>query len=173
MKAKFYLLAGLLGGITLFAWGALTHMALPIWKDVMHEIPNEQAMVDVMKSSGIQNGIHYGMQGFFLVTFFGKGMDDGVGMGGLMITEFILDVMIALLLAWILLRTTATGVLKRARFALMIGLMAWVAINVSYWNWYHFPFAYIVLEFLDSGLGMFVGGLVIAWLIEKYAPARA
>jgi hypothetical protein len=167
MKAKFYFLAGLLGGITLFVWGALTHMAIPFWEDVMHQIPNEQAVVDAMKNAGVQNGIYYGNQGLFLVTFFGKGMADGISMGPLMLIEFITDVIVALFLAWILMRAAVNGVWARARFALVVGLMAWVAINVSYWNWYNFPFAYIVLEFVDTGLGMLVGGLVIAWLVEK------
>ncbi len=168
MKLKIYLLSALLGGFALFAWGAITHMGLPWWEDVMRPIPNEQVVVDALKTSGVQNGMYYGMQGMFLVTFFGKGMSDGVGMGSYMAIEFLSDAIVALLLAWVLLRSTVTGVLARARFALMLGILGWVGVNLSYWIWYNFPFAYILLEFVDNGIGMFLGGLVIGWIIEKY-----
>ena len=173
MKAKFYLLAALLGALVLFVWGAIAHMALPFWDDVMHELPNEQAVVDALKSSGVSNGIYYGMQGMLLVTFFGHGMSDDTDMGTYMVTEFISNVLVALVLAWLLMRANVQGTLNRGVYAGMIGLLGWLSINVSSWIWYHYPFAYISLEAVDNVIGAFLAGLVIAWLMKKTKVAAA
>ena len=173
MNAKFYLLAALLGGIVLFAWGAVAHMAIPFWDDVMLQVPNEQAVVDALKSSGVSNGIYYGMQGMLLVTFFGHGMSDNAGMGSYMVAEFISDVLVALVLAWLLLRINVRGTLNRGFYAGIIGVFGWLSINVSSWIWYHYPLAYISLEAVDNVPGTFLAGLVIAWLMKKTKLAVA
>ena len=166
MKAKFYLLAALLGGIVIFIWSAFSHMAIPGWGSVMHPIPNEPAVVDAMKSSGVQNGMYYGMSGIFLVTFFGQGMNDGVSMAPLMMMEFVSDALVAFVLAWLLARANARGIRRLAFFAVMVGLAGWLNVNLSYWIWYHFSFGYILLEALDQIVGVFLAGLLIGRLIK-------
>lgn len=173
MRAKFYVLAMLLGGLTIFVWGAVSHMALPFWENVMHEVPNEQAVVDALKAGNVQNGIYYGMQGLFMSVFLRPDMAE-IGMeANNLVFEFVSNALLALVIAWLLVRASVRGTLNRAGFAFMVGLAAWLSVNVSYWNWYNFPFAYILLEFVDLGIGAFLAGLVIAWLMDKNAPARA
>jgi len=174
MKFKFYLLSALLGGLVIFIWGMFAHMALPWWEDVMLRVPNEQAVVDAMKSNGVQNGMYYGVQGMFLVTFFGQGMaDNGQGMRSYMVKEFISDALLALILAWLLLRANARGLLAVGVYSGFVGLAGWLNGNVSNWIWYHFPFRYIALEALDQIIGVFLAGLVIAWLMNKQQLAGA
>jgi hypothetical protein len=170
MKTKYYLLAALLGGIVIFVWGAFSHMALPWWEDVMHRFPNEQPVVDALKANGVQNGMYYGMQGFFLVTFFGQGMNDNAAMGPLMIEEFISDALAAFVLAWLLMRANVRGVAKMGLFAGMVGLTGWIAGNLSNWIWYNFAFGYVLLEAVDQVIGFVLAGLVIAWLIKRERP---
>ena len=168
MKVKFYLQSALLAGLVIFAWGAFVHMAIPFWEDVMHELPNEQVVVDAIKSTGAPNGIYYGMQGMLLVLFLGHGMTSATdGMGTYMALEFISDVLVAFVLAWMLLRTNVRGVLNRGLYAAVLGVLGWLSINVSSWIWYHFPFAYILLEAVDNVIGIFFAGLVISWLMNK------
>jgi hypothetical protein len=143
-------------------------MALPFWDDVMHQLPNEQAVVDALQSTGTSNGLYYGMQGLFMVVFLGHGMTSATdNMGTYMTIEFISDVLVALVLAWILLKTNARGVSKIGFFAAMLGVLGWLNQNISYWNWYHFPFGYVLLEAVDNVIGTFLAGLVIAWLMNK------
>jgi hypothetical protein len=167
MKAKFYLVSLLLGGLVIFVWGAFSHMALPWWNDVMREIPNEQALADVMRTNGMENGMYYGMQGLFLVKFFGKGMSDGISMGPLMLMEFISDLLVALVLTWLLVRANTRGTLRLALYAAAVGLAGWLTTNVSNWIWYNFSFGYIILEALDQIIGVFLAGLVIGKLIKR------
>ena len=44
-------LAGLLGGIAMFIWTSIAHMALPLGEAGIREIPNEAALLSAMRSS--------------------------------------------------------------------------------------------------------------------------
>jgi len=45
------LLAGILGGIVMFIWTSIAHMALPLGEAGISEIPNEQAVLAAMQSN--------------------------------------------------------------------------------------------------------------------------
>jgi len=45
------LLAGILGGIVMFIWTSIAHMALPLGEAGINEIPNESAVLSAMQSS--------------------------------------------------------------------------------------------------------------------------
>ena len=53
------LLAGILGGIVMFIWTSIAHMALPLGEAGINEIPNESAVLSAMQSSiGDKTGLH-------------------------------------------------------------------------------------------------------------------
>ena len=175
MKAKFYLLAALLGGLTIFVWGFIIHMGLhSVWEMTMSPLPNEQAIVDVLKSAHASNGMYYGLQGIFMTLFLEPGQTNMTShMGPLLVIEFITDMLVALVLAWLLVRTNIVGNGKRALFAGGVGLAGWININLSYWNWYRHPFSYTVLEAVNDVMAVLLAGLVIAWLMNKQRPVTA
>ena len=45
------LLAGVLGGIAMFVWTSIAHMALPLGEAGINEIPNESVVLSAMQSS--------------------------------------------------------------------------------------------------------------------------
>jgi len=45
------LLAGVLGGIAMFVWTSIAHMALPLGEAGIGEIPNESAVLGAIQSS--------------------------------------------------------------------------------------------------------------------------
>jgi len=45
------LLAGVLGGIVMFVWTSIAHMALPLGEAGIGEIPNESVELSTMQSS--------------------------------------------------------------------------------------------------------------------------
>ena len=49
--AKRILLAGILGGIAMFVWASLAHMVLPLGQTGVKEIPNEPSVLSAMRSS--------------------------------------------------------------------------------------------------------------------------
>jgi hypothetical protein len=53
------LLAGILGGIAMFIWTSIAHMALPLGEAGINEIPNESAVLSAMQSSiGDKTGLY-------------------------------------------------------------------------------------------------------------------
>ena len=63
------LLAGIIGGIVMFIWTSIAHMALPLGEAGINEIPNESAVLGAMQS-GI--GDKTGLWGFFPVSALAK-----------------------------------------------------------------------------------------------------
>ena len=52
------LLAGVLGGVVMFVWTSIAHMALPLGQAGINEIPNESALLSAMQSSmGEKSGL--------------------------------------------------------------------------------------------------------------------
>jgi hypothetical protein len=53
------LLAGILGGIVMFIWTSVAHMALPLGAAGITEIPNESALLSAMQSNiGDKTGLY-------------------------------------------------------------------------------------------------------------------
>ena len=53
------LVAGVLGGIAMFVWTSITHMALPLGEAGINVIPNESAVLNAMQSSmGEKTGLY-------------------------------------------------------------------------------------------------------------------
>ena len=53
------LLTGILGGIVMFIWTSVAHMALPLGEAGVREIPNEAAILSVVQSNiGDQTGLY-------------------------------------------------------------------------------------------------------------------
>jgi hypothetical protein len=51
MSAGRIILAGILGGIAMFVWTSIAHLATPLGMVGIKEIPNEQAVLSAMQSS--------------------------------------------------------------------------------------------------------------------------
>ena len=55
---KRIILAGVLGGIAMFIWTSIAHMALPLGEAGVSEIPNEATVLAAMQTSiGQQSGL--------------------------------------------------------------------------------------------------------------------
>src|SRR6266516_6477633 len=61
------LIASVLGGIAMFIWTSIAHMALPLGEAGVREIPNEQAVLAAMQAN------IGGKSGLYLFTGFGLG----------------------------------------------------------------------------------------------------
>src|SRR5438445_11492620 len=53
------IIAGILGGIVMFAWGAFSHMVLNIEADSMKQMPNEAAVAAAMKANIPEAGLYF------------------------------------------------------------------------------------------------------------------
>jgi hypothetical protein len=192
MKLGRVLLAGVVGGIAMFIWTSIAHMALPLGTAGVKQINNEQPILTALQASlGSEKGLYIypGMgvpmdapreqrnaamqqyqskldanpSGILIYSPPGvKAMDFGQ-LG----REFGFEVLEALLLA-VLLSTTALSTFgSRLGFAIVVGLIAAVSTNLSYWNWFHFPTAYTLAAMTTETMKYVVAGAVAALVLGK------
>jgi hypothetical protein len=193
---KRVLLAGLLGGIAMFAWTSLAHMVLPLGDAGIKEIPNEQGVLTAMQASlGAAPGLY---------LFPGTGLGPDATMqqkrgamdqyaqklaanpsgiliyhppgakpltAGQLATEFFTELIEALLAVILLSQTRLTSFASRLGFVIVAGMLATIATNVSYWNWYGFPATYTAAYMTTGVVGFICVGLVAAAVMKEQVPA--
>jgi len=192
-------LAGVLGGIAMFIWTSIAHMALPLGEAGISEIPNESAVVSAMQSSiGEQTGLyifpgpgvgknatrqekHEAMKhmaekmaanpsGILMYHPPGRPMALGKWLG----IEFGTELLEAILVVFLLAQTSIASFAGRAGFVLVAGIFAAIATNVSYWNWYGFPCVYTAGYMFIQIIGFLCVGIVAGFVLRKTpAPTAA
>ncbi len=194
---KRIVLAGVLGGIAMFIWSSVAHIVLPLGEIGVQEIPNEATVLSSMSSTlGGANGLY-----LFPATGAGPnatraekqaamrdyGKKLAANPSGILIyhppgqsaltprqlgTEFLTELIEALLAAILLAQTRLASFASRLGFVALVGLTAAITTNMPYWNWYGVPAnytaAYMIVEFVD----FLAAGLVLAALV-KTGSSRA
>ena len=192
---KRVLLAGLLGGIAMFAWASMAHMVLPLGYTGFREIPNEQAVLGAMQSSMGQTS------GLYLFPALGAGpnptpaqrnaaMKDyepklaanpsglliyhppgAKGMtGGKLGLEFLTEFVEALLAVILLAQTRLASYAGKVAFIFLVGIVAAITANIPYWNWYGFPGNYTAAYMTTQIVGFLAAGLVAAAVVKNRQP---
>jgi len=190
------LLAGILGGIVMFIWTSIAHMALPLGEAGLGEIPNESAVLSAMQSNiGEQTGLY---------IFPGRGLGKNatrqekqeamkhmgekiatnpsgilmyhapgrpLSLGKLLGVEFGTELLEAILVVFLLAQTRIASFAGRVGFVLAAGILAAIATNVSYWNWYGFPCVYTASYMFIQIVGFLCAGIVAALVLRKTALA--
>jgi hypothetical protein len=195
---KRILLAGILGGLTLFVWMFVAHEFLGLGEAGVKEIPNEAAVLTAMQVAIPDTGFYifpgFGLgpkptreqQNAAMPAYMKKYEKSGHGVlvyhppsgpfnfGILLGREFGLNVLQALLAAW-LLSCAATGrsYAGRVAFVAVAGVLAAISTNVEYWNWYDFPGNYIAAYMTTQISGFILAGLVIAAFVKSGTVARS
>jgi len=180
------IVAAIAGGVVMFMWGAVSHMVTPIGEMGLKNTPNESAVVSTLQSNLTEPGFYFipGMdmskpmsaeEEAAWTAKYEKGPNAiviyhpdgetpmspkqfGVELG----SNILAALVVALLLTW-----TAASFSKRVAMATLIGLTAWLSINVSYWNWYRFPTAMVMGELIDQVVGWLLVGLVMAFILRN------
>ena len=76
------------------------------------------------------------------------------------------DTLGALVAAWVL-ALGAFGFGKRVLIAGALGVFAWLAVSVPYWNWYMFPTDFTLSGLLELLIGWLLSGAAIAWWLGR------
>jgi hypothetical protein len=192
------LVAGILGGIVMFIWTSIAHMALPLGEAGIGEIPNESAVLSSMQSAiGEQSGLYVfpgpgvgknatrqeqndamkhmvekmaaNPSGILMYHAPGRPFTFGKWLG----IEFGTELFEAILVVFLLAQTRITTFAGRVGFVLVAGILAAITTNVSYWNWYGFPSAYTAGYILIQIVGFFLVGIVAALVLPRRAPTNA
>ena len=190
------LLAGITGGIAMFIWTSIAHMALPLGEAGIGEIPNESVVLSAMQSSiGEKTGLYIfpglgvgksathkekneamkQMQQRIAANPSGILMYHPPGrqfaFGKSLAVEFSTEVLLAILVVWLLAQTRIGSFAGRVGFVLIAGIMAAITTNVSYWNWYGFPGVYTASYMLIEIVGFLLVGVIAALVLRKRSPA--
>jgi hypothetical protein len=179
------LLGGLLAGVVVFFWGAVSHMALPIGTMGIRQIPDEEAVLTAFRGSITAPGFYFfpgmdhskpasrseqeavmarikqGPTGILVIHPEGAEAMSPKQLG----TELATNVISALLAAWLLTKVVS-GFAGRVLFVTLLGVFGFITVNVPYWNWYGFPLDFISAELIDQVVGWFLAGLVLAAIIR-------
>jgi hypothetical protein len=186
---KNILLAGLLGGLTVFLWGFLSWVVLPWHNATMHAIPNEDAVITAMQQTIPSSGVYLfpampmshddpaqkayadkcakGPIGMLFYTR--EGMD--AMRASTFIIGYLLFVFSALIAAALLSMTMdkLPGYGTRVIFVTLLGVFVASEGHLSAWNWVHMQFGYAVVGAADAVIGWLLAGLVIAAFVK---PAK-
>ena len=194
---KRVLLAGVLGGIAMFLWSGIAHMATSLGTVGVSDIPNEQSVLSAMQAQlggasglyiypgmGLGAGATWEQQQAAMRQYDQKLAANPSGLliyhppgakaltGAQLGTEFVTELIEALFLAFLLAHASLRGFGAKLGFVIVAGLMAVITTNIPYWNWYGFPMAYTANYMMTQIVGYIVAGLVaIAVLGKNVAPA--
>jgi hypothetical protein len=187
------ILAALLGGIAMFIWTSIAHMALPLGEAGIREMPNESTVLDAMQSNIGENS------GFYYFPGLGVGQNptheqkneamkhmtenlarhpSGIlvyhpagsrpfQMARYVSVEFVTELIEAFLAVFLLAQTRLTSYGARVVFVTVVGIIAAIATNVSYWNWYGFPAVYTASYIFIQFIGFLCVGLVAGLVLKK------
>ncbi|MBS1789130.1 MAG: hypothetical protein JST85_15485 [Acidobacteria bacterium] len=182
---KNVLLAGILGGIVAFICSAAIHMS-PLGMMGLSVLNGKEEAVLTALKSNIQNDGLYFFPGVDMSKSLTKEEEAAweakykAGPIGLLLyhptgsdtmspkqlgTELLSTIICALIAAFIL-ASTVGSLTSRAILVGLIGLFVWFAISISYWNWYGFPFKFILLDLVDQVIGWTVAGFVMAKMVK-------
>lgn len=184
------LAGGLLGGVVVFVWGALSWMLLPWHYMTLQRFSDESAVARVVAANTAHSGVYVlpnprreparQVQGadaaaappaasmplmFASVRLVG----DIPNMGQAMAGSLAIQILGGLLAAWLLSMTRGLSYPRRVLFVTLAGVFAAVVGSLPYWNWWGFSAAYTLVSVADIVIGWFLGGLAIAKLVRREA----
>lgn len=179
--------AGVLGGIVFFIWGAVAHMVLPIGEMGMREASAEDPVLSAMKDNLPGAGVYmvpglspqqmedkaavaaYSAKAkaspYAFIVYQPVG-EDAMDMGDNLAKQAASDVLSGIVLAWVL-SLGAIAFRKRVLAAAAVGLFSWLSVSAPYWNWYRFPADFSLASLLEQVIGWLLAGVVIAWWLGR------
>jgi len=178
------IIAAILGGIIMFAWGAIGHMFLGIGE--AQPMPNETAVAAALKANITEAGIYFmpGMdmkkkmtpdeeaaytakykEGPLAILVYRPAGDDLLSVKQLGV-ELASNIAAALVVGMIL-TFAAVSWGRGVIISTLVGLAAWLSINVSYWNWYGFPTNFVTGELIEQVVGWLLSGFVLGYILRR------
>jgi hypothetical protein len=186
---KRILLAGVLGGVAMFIWTSIAHMALPLGEAGISEIPNEEGVLAAMQTSiGDKSGLYFypgpGLgpnpkQDEAMKRVEEKRKTNPTGiliyhppgypftMGRLLGTEFATELLESILAVFLLAQTSIATFAGRFGFVFVTGILVAIATNISYWNWYGFPTVYTAAYMTIQIVGFICIGIVAGLVLGR------
>lgn len=177
-------LAGVLGGLVLFLWSAVSHMATPLGSAGFRSIPAEREVLlgEAMKVAMNERALYFFPAGDMenmseadrlardekvkngpsaIIVYMPR---DAATLGPkALLSELFTNILVCCLAACVLANVPASvGFMKRALMVAAFGAFAALEVDASHWIWHSFPTPYFLAQVVDHTVGAFLAGLVIA-----------
>ncbi|HET6805074.1 MAG TPA: hypothetical protein VFH59_06470 [Frateuria sp.] len=182
------LIAALIGGIVMFIWGAVAHMALGLGNPGIRPPAHEDAVLSSLHEGlGNEPGVYilpwldpgamhdeavakaYAAKAssapYAWVVYLPQG-GDMTRMGPQLVTQWVSDTLAALVLA-MLMSVPGLGLRRRLGLGGAAAVFAWLSTMVPYWNWYRFPTSFTGAALLEQLVGWLLAGAAMAWWIGR------
>jgi hypothetical protein len=131
-------------------------------------------VVQAVKANAPENGIYFEGRGLFAVVAFRPDMGPKfASMVPSMAIQLLIEIAVALVLAWVLLRLPPMTAFQTGILLAIIGLAAGIEELLPQWNWYGFPSSSTAAEALDLVIGWFLLGLVLGVIKNKMTRVAA
>ena len=191
MTAKHFF-AAFLGALAIFFWGFIAHMFTPLGEAGTSLLPGADSISSTLTSSiGDKPGIYMfptgGLGPEATTTEKRAAMERMMEEmktkpSGLLVykpagttfnfpqtlgIEFGINFLEALLIVYLLAQAGLATFGSHVLFVSVAGLLAAVATNLSYWNWYGFNATYTLANILMEVIGFLFAGLVIAFILKN------
>jgi len=188
---KKILLAGVVGGLLMFIWSAAAWMALPLHTSTIKAMANEDSVVAAMKTGMDKKTVYmfparptaggdaamdawkkkFSQGPVGMVIYSPAGGDTTIEMVAEMGIGLVDDILVAMLAAWLLSRSTAAraGYFARVMFCGLIGVIICLFIHVANWNWMMYPVDYTTGWIADTLAAWVAGGIGIAFFVRSAA----
>jgi hypothetical protein len=187
------LFAGILGGIVMFIWNFVAHDLLPLGEMGVRLIPNEDAVTSVLQTNlGDTSGFYVFPSGGLTSgatreqkqAAMKKAEEQmAAGAGGVLIyrpkrifnfpkrlgIEFATEMIESLLAVFLLAQTRIASFGGKVGFILTAGILAAIATNVPYANWYGFPKTFTLAQMIMAVVSFLLVGIVAALVLPKQA----
>ena len=182
------LVAALFGGIVMFLWGAVAHMALGLGNPGIHQPVNEDVVLSTLHEGlGTQPGVYilpsidpakmsdkaviaaYSTKSkaspYAWVVYLPQG-EDLSNMTQQLPRQWASDTLASLALAFVM-GLAAFSFIQRLGIAIAAALFAWLSTLVPYWNWYRFPTELTTAALIEQVIGWILAGAVMAWWLGR------
>jgi hypothetical protein len=177
----------------MFVWTSIAHIALPLGEAGVGELPNDGAVLKALETSaGTKAGLYifpgmdlgpdatHAQRNAAMKDYEAKLAKNPSGlvmyhpagsrpmaMSKFLTIEFVTELLEALLVVALLAQTRIVTFGGRVGFVTVAGILAAIATNVSYWNWWGFPGVYTAAYILIQVVGFFLVGIVAAIMFRR------
>ncbi len=187
MNARF-ILAGILAGVAMFMYGAMSHMLLPWHEATTQTFRDEDLVAEVLMKEAPTSGIYIAPMAGMLdegltseqkdqrmneawdkgkkgpnifMSFHREGKD---GMAAPMILDFLTLVLMSFLMLWLLAAAPNLTFTGKLLFVIIAGTVGMAVVQLEQWIWWSFSTSYVLVNIVDGAIRWAVGGLVLAKL---------
>lgn len=187
MSARF-ILAAILAGVAMFAWGAISHMFLPWHEATMQTFRDEDLVAEVLMKEAPVSGIYIAPMAGMLEkgltseqkdqrmeeawakgakgpnVFLSFHREGKTGMATPMILDFLTLVLLSFVMLWLLQTVPGLTFGGKVLFVTIVGTLGMALVQLEQWIWWSFSTSYALVNIVDGAIRWAAGGAVMAWM---------